>query len=77
MGLSQSVGLSEDVKRELLEIFKAKRDASDIFPLVEIPFEDGVFLAPHNSHAYLTKMFGDYMQLPQEVVVHGNIKFVN
>ena len=58
-------------------IFKARRDESDIFPLVEIPFEDGMFLAPHNSHAYLTKMFGDYMQLPQEIAVHGNIKFVN
>jgi lipopolysaccharide cholinephosphotransferase len=58
-------------------IFKAPRDAADIFPLVEIPFEDATFLAPRDSHAYLTKMFGHYMQLPQEVSVHGNIKFVN
>lgn len=58
-------------------IFKAERNAMDIFPLTEIPFEDGIFYAPNNSHNYLAKMFGDYMQLPQEITVHGNIKWVD
>ena len=58
-------------------IYKAERCVGDIFPLVEIPFEDGMFYAPKNAHNYLTRMFGDYMQLPQEITAHGNIKWID
>ena len=58
-------------------VFRDERDEADLFPLVEIPFEDGVFLAPRNSHNYLTKKYGNYMQLPEEITVHGNIKWVD
>lgn len=37
----------------------------DIFPLRKIKFEGYEFYAPNDSDAYLTKMFGDYMQLPK------------
>ena len=37
-----------------------------IFPLGEITFEGHVFLAPHNPDAYLTALYGDYMQIPPE-----------
>ncbi len=39
---------------------------SDIFPLSEIEFEGHKVLAPHNPDAYLTALFGDYMQIPPE-----------
>lgn len=33
---------------------------------VELPFEDGVFFCFENWHDYLTRKFGDYMELPPE-----------
>lgn len=38
----------------------------DIFPLTEIDFEGHKVFAPHNPDAYLTALFGDYMQIPPE-----------
>jgi lipopolysaccharide cholinephosphotransferase len=39
----------------------------DIYPLIEIPFEDATFFAPRNPDAYLTTIYGpDYMTLPPE-----------
>ncbi len=38
--------------------------ASYMFPLGTIEFEGKVFSAPGNSHAYLTKQYGDYMVVP-------------
>ena len=58
-------------------IFKTERCHDDIFPLSEITFEGYSFYAPHNTHNYLTKMFGDYMALPKNIVVHGTIKWVD
>lgn len=58
-------------------IYKAERSVADIFPLVEIPFEDSIFYAPKSAHSYLSRMFGDYMQLPKEIAVHGNIKWID
>ena len=57
-------------------IFRDERNEDDLFPLIEIPFEDGIFFAPRNSNNYLTKKYGNYTQLPDKVVVHGNIKWV-
>ncbi|MBU3220701.1 LicD family protein [Clostridium algidicarnis] len=41
-------------------------EKKNIFPLTEIQFEDGIFYAPGNYDAYLTKLFGNYMELPPE-----------
>ena len=38
----------------------------DIFPLSEIEFEGYKVRAPHNPDAYLTALFGEYMQIPPE-----------
>lgn len=40
------------------------RFAEDLFPLNRIEFEGELFPAPHDTHAYLTKIYGDYMKLP-------------
>lgn len=37
-----------------------------IFPLSEIEFEGYKVMAPRNPDAYLTALFGDYMQVPPE-----------
>lgn len=58
-------------------IFKVERRDADIFPLNEITFEGCTFYAPHNTHNYLTRMFGDYMALPEDITVHGTIKWVD
>ncbi|MDR1556949.1 MAG: LicD family protein [Tannerellaceae bacterium] len=39
----------------------------DIYPLIEIPFEDASFFAPHTPDIYLRTIYGpDYMTLPPE-----------
>lgn len=39
---------------------------NEVFPLTEIKFENQEFVAPHDSHTYLSKYYGDYMKLPPE-----------
>lgn len=36
----------------------------DLFPLVEKQFEDVMIGVPNKNHEYLTKMYGNYMELP-------------
>lgn len=57
--------------------FLRHRNKTDIFPLVELQFEGHSFYVPNNYDAYLKKMFGNYMRLPDKKVYHGNIAFVN
>ncbi len=54
------------------------RRKDEIFPLKRIKFEDAEFFVPNNSDAYLTRVYGNYMQLPniEKVHVHTiDIKF--
>ncbi len=39
-------------------------ESSTVFPLQSITFEGHEFLAPHDTDAYLTKLYGDWRQLP-------------
>lgn len=52
--------------------FLATRNIDDIFPLTRIRFEDEDFYAPGNYDSYLTKIYGDYMKLPNldEIIPH-------
>jgi len=36
----------------------------DMFPIIKIQFEDGMFNIQSNYHEYLTQFYGDYMRLP-------------
>lgn len=36
----------------------------EMYPLIEMPFEDMTVYMPHAYDAYLTRLFGDYMQMP-------------
>lgn len=44
--------------------FYAKRLPAEIYPLSEIEFEGHKFLAPRDCDAYLRRIYGDYMALP-------------
>lgn len=57
--------------------FFQERRLSEIFPLSTIKFESKEFPCPHNYDAYLTRLYGNYMQLPKEIHIHikdNNIK---
>lgn len=43
---------------------KDKIRAKDLFPLEKVMFEDVEIMLPHNNHAFLTKVYGDYMEIP-------------
>ncbi len=45
-----------------------------IFPLGKIEFEGYEFNCPHNVDAYLTNLYGDWMEIPNEahIFVHSN-----
>ena len=51
-------------------LFHKERIAADILPLQKILFEGYEFPVPRNTDAYLKRMFGDYMELPQEKESH-------
>lgn len=48
---------------------------NDLYPIKRMPFEDTSVCVPHNPDAVLTRLFGDYMQIPPEnkraVHTHG------
>lgn len=44
--------------------FRTPRSRDELFPLKEMQFEGRNFFVPHDSDAYLRRMFGNYMQLP-------------
>lgn len=46
--------------------FYREMDSQDLFPLKPIKFEGHWVMGPKDVNAYLTKIFGDYMQLPPE-----------
>lgn len=41
-------------------------DEDELFPVVKAPFETITINLPHNADAFLTKLYGDYMQEPPE-----------
>lgn len=67
-----AVGAGTRLRHKIPSFFSAQRDAADIFPLSEINFEGRRFMAPGNPDAYLRKIYGDYMRLPDpdKIQVH-------
>lgn len=45
---------------------KDKVRRSALFPVREVPFENMMIAIPNNNDEFLTKVYGDYMQLPPE-----------
>lgn len=44
--------------------FLGARQMEDIYPLKEILFENKMFFAPANCENYLSRLYGDYMKIP-------------
>lgn len=55
---------------ELMHIWgeypNSRRYMTDIFPLKEMVFEGKSFLVPYDTDAYLRKIYGNYMAIPDE-----------
>lgn len=68
-----SLGLSGKVLRQCLGAgFLGERVRDEIFPLKEVTFEGKRFFAPRDPDRYLTRLYGDYMRLPDldKIEVH-------
>ena len=68
------VGTRNQLRHKVPSYFAAPRDSGDIFPLSEVSFEGCSFKAPHDTDAYLRKIYGDYMRLPDidKIQVHAS-----
>ncbi len=52
-------------------------DYSTIFPLKMVNFEGSKFFAPKNIDEYLTFIYGDYMNMPEKIKLHLNLKKID
>lgn len=52
--------------------YTISRIKTELFPLSQVEFEGSYFPAPHNVDKYLTRLYGDYLQLPdiEKIEVH-------
>ena len=50
--------------------YYSERKKFEIFPLSEIKFEGHTFMAPHDTPAYLKRIFGDWEKLPDDIENH-------
>ncbi len=50
--------------------YKSRTTYDEIFPVSTVLFEGHPFPAPRDTHSYLTRMFGDYMKLPDLDNIH-------
>ena len=60
---------SGDGKGKWVDVFYpswGQFDDETLFPVRAVPFGEGSVFVPRDAHAYLTAMYGDYMQLPPE-----------
>lgn len=49
---------------EYVGCLKDKIKEAELFPMKKVPFEKLTLNIPANNHEFLTKVYGDYMQLP-------------
>lgn len=58
--------------------FTSKRYIEDIWPLSRMRFEGIQLSVPHDSDAYLRRMYGDWRKLPDEIQTHNyHVKFLD
>lgn len=60
------IGAGNQMRHVLGAAFTRPRNSDDFAKVTEIEFEGYKFFAPQNTDAYLRRIFGDYMQLPQD-----------
>ncbi len=71
--INSAAGCGTRLRHKVPSYFAAPRDTRDIFPLSEVTFEGHSFKAPRDTDAYLRKLYGDYMRLPDidKIQVHA------
>lgn len=57
--------------------FHAPRDLNDLVPTKRIPFEGLMLPVPNNYNSYLSKIYGDYMKLPDLTTISSHLTEVN
>lgn len=74
-----AIGAGDRLRHKIPSFFSASRDIKDIFPFSEIEFEGRRFMAPADSDAYLRKIYGDYMRMPDpdKIQVHTSHVVLN
>lgn len=65
--ISKLVGPKDKVHHTFGVNFLQEKTTGMIFPLSKVKFEDVELSAPADSDAYLTKHFGNYMELPKKI----------
>lgn len=72
MEILSSFGAKDQLRHVPGSGFVKPRNKNDIFPLIKVPFEDGMFSAPRNYDNYLRQIYGNYMALPDidKIKVH-------
>ena len=56
--------------------YSSIRVPQELFPLSEVTFEGHQLLAPHDPDAYLRRMYGNYMKLPDPSTIHQHTSVV-
>ncbi|ANU63181.1 phosphorylcholine transferase LicD [Muribaculum intestinale] len=61
------------LRHKLGSSYHAKREYKDIFPLKYVRFENLLLPVPNNYESYLSKIYGDYENLPDLNSIHTHI----
>lgn len=80
--LKKEIGLSDKEGKAIIfgiDNFTVKQgtrvfDKKDIFPLVEMQFEEITALAPKNAEKILVDRYGDYLEMPKDMISHEHFK---
>lgn len=80
--LAKSIGLKEDRGKGIIwgidnfSLIKGRRifRYTDIFPLLEIKFEDGIFYAPKEMDKILCDRYDNIYELPADMISHEHIR---
>ncbi len=72
------IGNKKRLRHSVGSEFTGVRMLDEVSEIKYVPFENTMLPIPKNAHAYLTRIFGDYMNLPSEEEIHphmAKIKF--
>lgn len=70
IGAIGRIGAGQRLRHEPGSLFPAARISSELTPTVRVPFEGLSLPIPANADAYLRRMYGDYMRLPDVDQIH-------
>lgn len=70
------VGAGGRMRHVMPSFFSAPRRVEELLPVSEVMFEGYRFLAPHNPDAYLRRIYGDYMRLPDPDKIQVHASFI-